>query len=58
MMEEVHGGWCSAPVVGGKYFSVGMGMDVTFKGQPRMNVDEVCVYEVENGKIVKEQFFF
>lgn len=54
----MHGGWCSPPVVGGNYFSVAMGMDVTMKGAGRMNMDEICVYEVKNGKIVKEQFFY
>lgn len=58
MIEEMHGGWCSDPVVGGNHFSVAMGMDVTMKGAGRMNMDEICVYEVKNGKIVKEQFFF
>ena len=57
-IEEMHGGYCSEPVVAGNHFSVAMGMDVTFKGQPRMNMDEVAVFKVENGKIVSEQFFF
>ncbi|MEL6589043.1 MAG: nuclear transport factor 2 family protein [Bacteroidota bacterium] len=58
MVEAVHGGSVSDPIVAGKHFSVSMGMDVTFKGQGRVNINEICVYEVENGKIVKEQFFF
>ena len=58
MVEEMHGGYCSAPVVGGRYFSVAMGMDVTMKGAGRVKMDEVAVYEVKDGKIVKEQFFF
>ena len=59
MIEEMHGGWCSEPVVGGNYFSVAMGMEVTMKGAPgRTKMDEICVYEVKGGKIVKEQFFF
>lgn len=57
-VEAMHGGYCSEPVVGGNYFSVAMGMDATFKGMGRMNMDEICVYEVKDGKIVKEQFFF
>lgn len=32
-------------------------MDVTMKGAGRVKMDEI-VYEVKNGKIVKEQFFF
>ncbi|MEP6682610.1 MAG: SnoaL-like domain-containing protein [Parafilimonas sp.] len=58
MIEEMYGGFCSKPVIGGNFFSVAMGMDVKFKGMNRMNMDEVCVYEVKDGKIVKEQFFF
>ncbi len=58
MVEEMHGGYCSEPVVAGNHFSVSMGMDVTMKGAGRMNMDEIAVYEVKDGKIVKEQFFF
>jgi hypothetical protein len=57
-VEEMHGGYASKPVVGGSYFSVAMGMDATMKGMGRMKMDEIAVYEVKNGKIVKEQFFF
>ena len=58
MIEEMHGGYTSAPVVGGNFFSVAMGMDCTMKGAGRTKMDEICVYEVKDGKIVKEQFFF
>lgn len=57
-VEEVHGGYCSKPVVGGNHFSVAMGMDATMKGMGRMKMDEIAVYEVKDGKIVKEQFFY
>jgi anaerobic selenocysteine-containing dehydrogenase len=58
MVEEMHGGYTTAPVIGGNFFSVGMGMDCTMKGAGRVKMDEVAVYEVKDGKIVKEQFFF
>lgn len=58
MVEEMHGGYTTAPVVSGRFFSVAMGMDVTMKGAGRLNLDEVAVYEVKDGKIIKEQFFF
>jgi hypothetical protein len=32
--------------------------DVTFKEHGRSKIEEVCVYEVQSGKIVKEQFFY
>lgn len=57
-VAQVHGGYCSEPLVAGNYFTVAMGMDVTMKGAGRMNMDEIAVYEVKNGKITKEQFFF
>jgi hypothetical protein len=57
MIEEVHGGYTNEPQVGGNYFACAMGIDVTMKGQPRSKMDEVALYEVRNGKIVKEQFF-
>jgi hypothetical protein len=58
MIEEMHGGWVSDLLVGGNYITCAMGMDVTMKGMGRMKMDEVCVYEVKDGKVVKEQFFF
>jgi ketosteroid isomerase-like protein len=58
MVEAMHGGWCSEPIVAGNFISVGMGMDVTMKGTGRMKMDEIAVYEVKDGKVVKEQFFF
>jgi len=58
MVEAMHGGYSNQPQVAGNHFAVAMGMDVTMKGQPRMTMDEIAVYEVKNGKIVKEQFFY
>lgn len=58
MVQEVHGGYTNTPVVAGNHFSVAMGMDVTMKGAGRTKMDEIAVYEVKDGKITKEQFFF
>ncbi|HJS54325.1 MAG TPA: SnoaL-like domain-containing protein [Chitinophagaceae bacterium] len=58
MVEEMHGGYTSAPVVGGRFFSLAMGMDCTMKGMGRQKMDEIAVYEVKDGKIVREQFFY
>jgi limonene-1,2-epoxide hydrolase len=58
MIEIRHGGSFSEPIVGGRFFSVAMTLDATFKGQGRMTLDEICVYEVKDGKIVWEQFYF
>jgi limonene-1,2-epoxide hydrolase len=58
MIEEVHSDFCSEPVVGGNFFSVAIGRDITFKGRPRMNLHEIGVLEVKDGKIILEQFFY
>jgi hypothetical protein len=58
MVEEMHGGYSNEPIVAGNYFAVAMGMDVTMKGMGRSKMDEIAVYEVKDGRIVKEQFFF
>lgn len=58
MVEEMHGGYSSEPLVAGNFFAVAMGMEATMKEKGRINMEEICVYEVKNGKIVREQFFF
>ena len=57
-IEERHGGSISDPTVAGKFFTIAMSLDATFKGQGRMAFDEICLYEVKDGKIISEQFFF
>ena len=58
MVEEMHANEVSDPIVAGNHFSVSMKSDATFKGMGRQQMEEVCIYEVENGKVVKEQFFY
>ena len=58
MVEEVHSNEVSEPIVAANFFSVTMKMDMTLKGMGRTSMDEVCVYEVKDGKIVFEEFFF
>ena len=57
-VEEMHGGSVGEPSVSGNWFSVPMSLDVTMKGQPRMQMEEMCLYQVRDGKIVREQFFY
>lgn len=58
-VDTLHSLQVSEPLVYGNHFSVGMSMDITFKGQERRVDDEICVYETNaDGKIVKEQFFY
>jgi hypothetical protein len=57
-IEAVHSSYTSVPVIGGNYFSVGRGLDTTVSGLGRFKMDEVMVYEVKDGQIVLEQFFY
>ena len=57
-VEEMHGGSVGEPSVAGNWFTVPMSMDVTMKGQPRMQMDEMCLYQVRDGRNVREQFFY
>ena len=57
-IEETHGGSVGEPVVAGNHFTVPMRSDVTFKGMGRCVMEELCVYEVEDGKIKKASFFY
>ena len=55
---QMHGVTCSDPLVADPFFSVVMGFEATFKQGGRRSMEELCVYEVSNGKIVREQFFY
>ena len=57
-VEQIHGGSVGEPVVSGNWFAVPMSLDITFKGQGRMAMEELCLYQVREGKIVREQFFY
>ncbi len=57
-LEAFHSGVVSDPVVAGNHFSCSMKMDITTKDTGRMQMEEICVYEVADGKIVSERFFY
>jgi hypothetical protein len=57
-IEAMHGGSVSEPAIAGNWFSVALMLDATFKGRGRMKLEEICVYHVRDGKIVREQFFY
>jgi hypothetical protein len=57
MVEAMHSLTISEPLVAGNAFACTMRLDMTMKGQGRMDMSELCVYQVKDGKIVSEQFF-
>jgi hypothetical protein len=58
MVEEIHGGSVSDPIVAGNHFAVSIIIDATMKGAGRSTMTEIAVYEVKDGKVVKEQFIY
>ncbi len=48
----------SEPLVAENTFSVKMSLDCTHKEAGKVHMEEICVYEVLNGKIAHEHFFY
>jgi hypothetical protein len=55
-VETMHRLTVSEPLIATSSFACTMQLDVTMKGAGRMNMSELCVYEVKDGRIVSEQF--
>lgn len=53
-----HDGEVTKPLVAGNYFTCTLKMDITRKDDSRMVFEEVAVYEVKDGKIVTDHFFY
>ena len=58
MIETIHSRHTSEPIVAGNFFTTVLKRDVTYKGRPRANSEEIAVIEVKGGKIVSETFFY
>ncbi len=57
MVTATHSEEISEPMIAGNTFSLVMRMDVTTKDRGRMDMTELCVYQVKDGKIISEQFY-
>lgn len=55
--EQIRDLSISDPIISGDYFSCTVETDAFMKGAGRVKMNEVCVYRVQYGKIVFEQFF-
>lgn len=57
--HDVHSTVVEGPLVAGSHFAVTFKLDITHKPSGRrLQMDEVAVYHVANGKIVREEFFY
>lgn len=57
-VDQMFGDKMSEPIVSNFFFAQMTEMDVKMKGKERKIKGQIGVFEVRNGKIVKEQFFY
>jgi ketosteroid isomerase-like protein len=57
-IEAAHRRYTTEPVVAGNHFAVGREVDITVQGFGRIQINEVMLYEVKDGAIISEQFFY
>jgi exopolysaccharide biosynthesis protein len=57
-IEAVHTAYTTEPVVSGNHFAVGRETDITVHGFGRIQINQIMLYEVNDGQIVLEQFFY
>lgn len=58
MIMEMFGTGVSDPIVSGNFFSCAMWIDAEMLGRERTKLEEIAVYQLKDGKIVKEMFFY
>lgn len=57
--HEIHSVVVEGPLVAGSHFAVTFKMDVTFKPESkRIQMEEIGIYKVADGKIIYEEFFY
>lgn len=57
-VTAVHSDKLSAPLVGGNFFAVAREIDLTTSLHGRFEIREIMLYEVKDGQIIREQFFY
>jgi hypothetical protein len=57
-IRDFHGAYTTQPVTAGNHFSVGRDIEITVEGFGRIKIDQIMLYEVKDGQIVSEQFFY
>src|ERR1700744_5643718 len=47
----------SEPIIAGSYFTLSLKMSFDINGVGHRDVEEKCVYKVQDGKVISQQFF-
>jgi len=56
-LYKIHHIGYSEPLIAGSFFTVILRMEIEIKSIGYKEIEEICVYQVANGKIIFEQFF-
>jgi len=57
-IEALHKAHTTEPIIAGNHFAVGREVDITHQVHGRIQINEIMLYEVKDGKIILEQFFY
>ena len=57
-IEAAHKRHTTEPIITGNHFAVGREVDITIQGYGRIQINEIMLYEVKDGEIISEHFFY
>jgi hypothetical protein len=57
-ITALHRAYTSQPIVAGNHIAVGREIDITLEGHGRIQINQIMLYEVRDGRIVSEQFLY
>jgi hypothetical protein len=57
-VKALHAARVSNPVIAANHFAVAYDFDITTEDFGRIKINEIMLYEVKDGQIVLEQFFY
>ena len=57
-IEKAHSLSTTKPLVTGNHFVVGREKDITVNPHGRIHIKQIMLYEVKDGQIISEQFFY
>ncbi|WP_431213053.1 SnoaL-like domain-containing protein [Puia sp. P3] len=57
-IEAAHGASTGDPIISGNHFAVARSVDITVRPHGRIQINQIMLYEVRNGEIISEQFFY
>jgi hypothetical protein len=57
-ITDLHRAYTSEPIVTGNHFAVIREKDITVQPHGRIQINQIMLYEVKDGQIISEQFFY